>query len=82
MMIEVVSSEVNNQLVDKMSLKKVNKLLKWSKKHPKKGELIFFELCYLDSFTELSYECVHYLNTVLDCGYEPIHLSKLFKNKK
>lgn len=82
MMIEIVSNEVNNQLVDKLSLKKVNKLLKWSKKHPKKGELIFFELCHLSQWTELSYKCVHYLNTVFDCGYEPTNLSKFFKNKK
>jgi len=73
---------VTELLVDKLGVKKVNKLLKWSNKHPKKGELLFFELCHLTDWCDLSYRCVYYLDTVLGCGFEPKKLQKLFKNKK
>jgi hypothetical protein len=69
-------------LVDRLGVKKVNKLLKWSKKHPKRGELIFFELCHLTDWCDLSYRCVYYLDFVLECGFKPNKIRKLFKNKK
>ena len=69
-------------LVDKLSVKRVNKLLKWNHKHPKKGELLFYQLCNEVYFSDLTYECIHYLNEVFDCGYEPSDISKLFKGVK